>query len=223
MARFPQGKAEKGSQKWLQVLINEKQEFLNSLVYDSLNFTENETVEWRSPLKSDDYAEYRDQAFLDRLGIRLEKESLRQFWPIGGPQWDALARTSSGNLLLVEAKSHISELISLLNAKNDESIRRIKRSLEETKDYLGLTASVDWTQGFYKYTNRLAHLYLLREKNNLPAYLINVYFLNDAEMSGPSTIQEWEGVIKLLKSYLGIGKHKLQKYTRDLFIDIRSL
>jgi hypothetical protein len=96
MARFPQAKAEKGSQKWLQILVNEKQEFLNSLVCDSLNFAENESVEWRSPLKSDDYAEYRDQAFLDRLDIKLEKEPLNQFWPIRGPQWDALACISSG-------------------------------------------------------------------------------------------------------------------------------
>jgi hypothetical protein len=222
MARFPQAKAEKGSQKWLQILVNEKQEFLNSLVCDSLNFAENESVEWRSPLKSDDYAEYRDQAFLDRLDIKLEKEPLNQFWPIGGPQWDALACINSRNILLVEAKSHTSELISSLLAKDEESITRIKRSLEETKEYFGLSVKVDWTQVFYQYTNRLAHLYFLR-KNDRPAYLINIYFLNDVEMSGPSTVQEWEGAIKLLKSHLGVRKHKLQKYTRDLFIDTRNL
>ena len=223
MARFTQAKAKKGSQKWLQILVNERQGTLNSLVCDSLNFANNEFVEWRSPLASDDYAEYRDQAFLDLLDVKLEKEPLTQFWPNGGPQWDALAMTSSGKLLLVEAKSHVSEMISSFHAKSENSKARIIQSLEDTRNYLNSKANVDWFQGFYQYTNRLAHLYLLREKNNLPAYLINIYFLNDAEVNGPSTIQEWEGAIKLLKSYLGIGKHKLQKYTTDLFIDVKNL
>jgi len=74
---------------------------------------------------------------------------LQQFWPNGGPQWDALARSFSGKLLLVEAKSHITELISSLHAKDEESIKRIKQSLEETKKYLNSKAKVDWSQGFY--------------------------------------------------------------------------
>jgi len=223
MARVPQAKAEKGSQKWLQVLVNEKPEILNTMIRSSLNFAENESIEWRSPLQCDDYAEYRDQAFLDRLDAKLEKVPLQQFWPNRGPQWDALARTSTGKLLLVEAKSHISELISSIHAKDKESIRKIKESLKETRKHLNSTAKVDWTQGFYQYTNRLAHLYLLREKNNKPAYLIHVYFLNDVEMGGPGTIHEWEGAINLQKTFLGIRKHKLQKYTRDLFIDVHNL
>jgi hypothetical protein len=222
MVRVPQVKADKGSQKWLQILVNGKPEPLNSMICGSLNFEENEFIEWLSPLKSDDYAEYRDQAFLNRLEIILEKTPLQQFWPNGGPQWDALARSSSGKLLLFETKSHIAELISSLHAKDEQSIIKIKQSLEKTRKFFNSTTKVDWTQRFYQYTNRLAHLYLLREKNNLPAYLINIYFFNDVEMSGPSTIHEWEGAIKLLKTYLGIGKHKLQKYTRDLFIDIHN-
>jgi hypothetical protein len=222
MARFPQQKAEKGSQRWLQILVNEKPEILNSLICSSLSFVENEFIEWRSPLKSDGYAEYRDQAFLDRLGITLEKAPLQQFWPKGGPQWDALARSSSGKLFLVEAKSHIPELISSLRATDKKSIKRIKQSLKETKKYLNSTARADWSQGFYQYTNRLGHLFLLREKNNLPAYLIDIYFLSDVEMNGPSTSNEWKGAIELLNSYLGIRKHELLKYTSNLFININT-
>jgi hypothetical protein len=58
-----------------------------------------------------------------------------EFWPIGGPQWDALGRSSSGKLFLVEAKSHISELISTSKAENKKSRERIQKSLEETKGY----------------------------------------------------------------------------------------
>ena len=222
MARFPQPKAKKGSQRWFQKLVNDKPEILNSRIWSALNLSEEEHVEWRSPLKSDYYAEYRDDAFLNLLNVKLEKIPLFQFWPKGGPQWDALGKSSSGKLFLVEAKSHIPELISSLQAGDEESIKKIKTSLEETKDYLNSRAKVEWTQCFYQYTNRIAHLYLLR-KNDLPAYLIFVYFLNDIEMNGPTTYYEWEGALRLLNSYLGIGKDKLQKFITDVYVDVRTL
>lgn len=50
-----------------------------------------------------------------------------------------------------------------------------------------------------------------------------VYFVNDTEMDGPKTKTEWQGAIKLLHSYLGIGKHKLSKYIADVFVDVREL
>jgi hypothetical protein len=219
MARFPQPKAKKGSQRWFQKLVNDKPEILNSRIRSALNLSEEEHVEWRSPLKSDYYAEYRDDAFLNLLNVKLEKIPLSQFWPKGGPQWDALGKSASGKLFLVEAKSHIGELISSIGAKDDNSVRRIRRSLEETKSSLGSNAKVDWSRGFYQYANRLAHLYLLRQ-NDLPAYLVFVYFLNDSEMAGPATIDQWKGAIELLHTYLGITRHKLHKYTADVFIDV---
>jgi hypothetical protein len=109
-----------------------------------------------------------------------------------------------------------------LQAKYEGSIRKIQKSLEDSKRYLGCRARVDWSRFFYQYTNRLAHLCLLR-KNDLPAYLVFVYFLNDIEMNGPTTFQEWEGALKLLKSYLGIGKHRLQKFVIDVYVDVGIL
>ena len=222
MARFPQPQAKKGSQKWIQKLVSDKPGILNSQIWSALDLSEEEDIRWLSPLKSDDYAEYRDQDFLNLLGVKLEKISLAQFWPKGGPQWDALGKSSAGKLLLVEAKSHISELISKSQAEDEGSMKKIQKSLEETMQYLNSKAHVDWSQSFYQYTNRLAHLYLLR-KNDLRAYLVHVYFLNDFEMKGPATFSEWEGATKLLKSYLGIGRHKLQKFTTDVYIDVHAL
>jgi hypothetical protein len=56
--------------------MNDKPEILNSRIWSALDLSEDEHVEWRSPLKSDGYAEYRDQAFLDLLNVKLEKMSL---------------------------------------------------------------------------------------------------------------------------------------------------
>jgi hypothetical protein len=156
------------------------------------------------------------------LGVKLKERHLQDFWPQNGPQWDALGKSCSGKLFLVEAKSHIKELISTIQAKNESSARRIRRSLQETKLFLGSNSKIDWSCGFYQYVNRLAHLYLLRE-NKLQAYLLFVYFINDFEMKGPTTIHEWKGAIELLHSYLGIRKHKLQNLVADLFIDVSCL
>jgi hypothetical protein len=174
-------------------------------------------------LNDDDYSEYRDQAFIDLLELNLKEKPLEDFWPEGGPQWDALGRSSSENLFLVEAKSHVGELISTMKAKDEDSARAIRSSLQETKRFLGSNAQVDWSCGFYQYTNRLAHVYLLRQLNKLPAYLLFVYFINDTEMKGPTSINEWKGAIELLHSYLGIRRHKLKDAVTDIFIDIKCL
>jgi hypothetical protein len=221
MTRYTQSLATKGSQKWIQKLVNEKPEILNSQIRMKLNLSDNEIIEWLSPLKSDGYAEYRDRAFLERLGVKLEKVPLSEFWPERGPRWDGLGKGSSGKLFLVEAKSHISELFSTLCAKDKDSMERIQKSLAEIKHYLGSKTEFDWSKSFYQYTNRLAHLYLLR-KNELPAYLVFVYFTNDLEMKGPTTFDEWKGAIKLLHSCLGIGRHKLQDNMVEIFVDTRQ-
>jgi len=85
------------------------------------------------------------------------------------------------------------------------------------------TTEHDWTSTFYQYTNRLAHLYLLRALNEVPAYLVFVYFVNDKEMNGPQSIDEWHGALSPLTSYLGIGSHRLKKYIADIFIDVGML
>lgn len=202
----------------MQKLVNEVPSLLDAQVREKLKLSEEEGIRWLSPLKDDDYAEYRDQGFINLLGVKLNKICLEDFWPRGGPQWDALGKSNSEKLFLIEAKSHISELSSSTRAENN-SLQKICRSLEETKSSLGSNAKVDWSRGFYQYANRLAHLYLLRQ-NDLPAYLVFVYFLNDSEMAGPATIDQWKGAIELLHTYLGITRHKLQKYTADVFIDV---
>jgi len=224
--RFVQTAPDKGSRKWIQILINIYPELLNSEIKKNLDLLENEEITWLSPLKKDEYAEYRDQGFLDLLGIKLGNVPLEDFWPKMGPQWDALGKSSSGKIFLVEAKSNINEIISTLKATNENSVMKIKKSLEKTKSYLKAEAEIDWTKRIYQYGNRLAHLYLLRKLNDINAYLIFVYFINDNEMNGPKTPNEWRGAVSMLNAYLGIdwiGKHRLLRYSIDIFIDVKRL
>ena len=134
MTRFIQARERKGSQKWIQFTINEKPEILNTQLRTKLDMSEDEEIKWLSPLKEDGYAEYRDETFLEVLNVKLESYLLRYFWPVRGPQWDALGKSAAGKLFLVEAKSHIPELISTFKGNKQASIAKIRRSLEETSD-----------------------------------------------------------------------------------------
>jgi len=222
MSRFPQKEANKGSQKWIQKLINDKQILLNSLIKQKLQLNEDEKITWYSPLRCDDYAEYRDNAFLRLLGIKLESYPLTNYWPKNGPQWDALGKSSSQKIFLVEAKSHIPELISSLKAKNKDSTTKILESLEETRKSFGVKNDFEWTKTFYQYANRLAHMHLLR-KNKILAFLINVNFFNDSEVNGPTSIAEWKGAIKLLHSCLGLNERLLKNKVIEVYINITDL
>ncbi len=226
MSITSQKQAERGSQKWLQVLVNDKPELFSSKVRDAAKLQTAIDIEWRSPLKSKNYAEYGDADFLTLLDVVPPLTSLEEFWPARGPVWDALGKTNSGDLLLVEAKAHIPEVVTPgTGATADNSIIKINSSLDKTKQFIAPSSDVDWSKHFYQYTNRLAHLFWLRELNHLSAYMIFVSFYSDEDMKGPKTRDEWEGAIKLMKTFLGIHQrtNPLAPYSVNLFVDVRDL
>jgi len=218
MGRFIQDSNSHGSLKDLQVAINVKKQYLDAEISKVIG--KQMKIDWKSPLQSDDYAEYRDQDFLRTLGILNKiKYSLSDFWPNNGPQWDALG-VSDDEIILVEAKANIPEMVSPgTGAKNPQSINGIRNSLDEVKKYLSIDSTIDWTGTFYQYVNRIAHLYYLREKNQIKAHLLFIYFINDVTVHEPKTKDEWLGAIQTMECYLGLAKkHKLRKYIHDIFI-----
>ena len=224
MGRFPQLEGQRGSLKWVQRLVNECPELINRPLRNMCMIAESTGILWLSPNRADEFAEYRDQAFLDLLGIQLQRCPLHTFWPRQGPQWDALARADSGEVFLVESKAHVSEMLSPGTKASVRSKIIINRSLKEVQTYLGIQPLVDWSTIFYQYTNRLAHLYLLRQLNDVPAFLVFLYFLGDREMDGPSTPEEWKSAIQVVKGVLGLREgHKLSKFVLDVFIDVSRI
>jgi hypothetical protein len=127
MAQRNRGRpAGKGSQKWIQILVNEKPHLLDHSITRELNLSKDDCINWLSPLRNEGYTEYFDEASLDILGVQLSRKPLRDFWPRNGPHWDALGKTAvSSKLLLVEAKSHIRELVTSVRA-NPASLRKIR-------------------------------------------------------------------------------------------------
>jgi hypothetical protein len=219
MSRYPQPSDGRGSLRDIQILVNNHPLLFTRAIKKKLEINPSE-IEWVSPLEEDEYAEYRDNGFLKRLGINTLKLPLSEFWPTRGPQWDALGRGNDREVFLVEAKANIPETISPGSAAKGKSLQLIQKSLISTKSYLQISNKVDWSGPFYQYNNRLAHLYFLRVLNQIPAYLIFVYFIGDNSVDGPETNAEWTAALTVMKRCLGIGKHRLSKYIADVFIEV---
>lgn len=214
MSRVAQPAGSKGSLKWIQQAIAIK---ANSLQPDGIP-----KITWRSPLVDDDYAEYRDKDFLECIELGHLRHDLAEFWPARGPQWDALG-TFDGGCVIVEAKAHLPEFISPPTQAGPGSRKLIDQSLLKLSTALGATQRNNWAGKYYQYTNRLAHLWWLREKG-INAHLLLVGFIGDTDMRGPVKADEWTQAYADAESYLGIPTQtQLSNYTHHLFPDVSLL
>ena len=224
MARHPQERATRGSRKWLQDLVNDCPELLDAAIRGETDEISSQ-IRWVSPLADDGFKEYKDAEFLDKLGVSLDCVSLNKFWPRSGPRWDALGKTDSGQVILLEAKAHVEEMASTPTGASPKSLKLISDSLEKVKEHVKSRSAADWSTAFYQYNNRLAHLYLLRTLNGIDAFLVNLHFLNADEMASertvvPKTVDEWKAAITLQERFLGIRpKHALSRYMIHVFVD----
>ncbi len=222
MPRHPRPPTTKKSEHWIRVLVNSNQSVIDSELERAFGWGE-QCFQWLSPIASDEYAEYSDDAFLQRLGIAPRTPPLRGFWPSGGPHWDALAKTASGKVILVEAKAYIEESYGGGCGASDKSKTQILKSLSDTKKYLQVRPDAIWDNALYQYANRLSHLYYLKVLNNIDAYLVFVYFLNAPDVSHPSGLEHWIGANRAMKTALGLGEHRLSTRVADIYVDANSL
>lgn len=203
-----------GSLKWIQLAVNRRPELLDH--------TDIGDVRWISPLAEDGFAEYRDAAFLDRIGWPGLESDLAAFWPARGPQWDALGLTHSG-VVLVEAKAHLDEMLSPPCKASPQSHARISQTLRDVKVEIGAVGEADWTACFYQLANRLAHLHFLR-KNGVKANLLLVGFLGDLDMKGPNVAAEWEAAYRVAAYAMGLPKkHRLSAFIHHVHPDVTAL
>lgn len=221
--RYPQKEGKKGSQKWIQRLVNDCPDLLDHHIRKEGGLQPSHNIVWLSPLKEDEFAEYRDTGFLLRLDLKEHVDALRLFWPKGGPQWDGLGVDKQiRRYFLLEAKANIPELLTECDAKAPNSIHRIKSSLHQAQAYLENQSMVPWSKVFYQYANRITHLYFLREIIKVDAFLVFVYFENDFTHI-PTTHEAWQGALTLQKRLMGLSEHKLQKFVQEIFIDVKEI
>jgi hypothetical protein len=215
--------ARAGSQRWLQVAVNRKPDLLLSALRRCGAVGPRASLRWHSPLEAEGFREYRDLPALERAGVQNLKVPLASFWPPRGPVWDAIATTSDGKPLFVEAKAHIPEAASPASRASAASLELIERSLCEARRHYAPRASAGWTSVFYQYANRRAHQYFLRQVNGLPSVLVFLYFVNADDMLGPMSEEEWHGAARLIHAVLGLPKDLQAHGVFDAFLDVRLL
>lgn len=132
------------SEHWLRVAVNEHTDAFNSSIAGLFGWDARDPIEWRSPIEADDYAEYFDDEFIDRLCVSDLLVPLIDFWPRSGPRWDGLGRTKTGKLILVEAKAYIEEAVVIaaeprrnLSRQSSRRLLRQRKPLVQILTHLG--------------------------------------------------------------------------------------
>lgn len=221
------GRAYAGSQLQIQIYVNRRRGELSAHVLKAPPSLSSSGVRlrWVSPLESERFAEYQDRVFLEAVEQGRLARSLWEFWPRGGPTWDALAiaepvgRLGEKGVVLVEAKSHFSEVYGGGCRASPRSREKIISALERAKRWLGVREDVDWTGALYQSANRLAHLYFLREVAGRPAWLVNVYFLDDPH--SPTGRGDWRTALAQVKAELGLTGVDVP-HTGEVFLKARE-
>ncbi len=214
----PAPKVFRRSRKWLQELVCNRSALLADAIHVGCRGVRSHTIDWRSP-RAPRYLEYRDRKALEALDLGRMGPALAAFWPARGPVWDALGvGVGTEERFLVEAKAHIAELASRPTSAQGRSLRQIRQRLDELKRSLRSGAPADWSGSFYQYSNRLAYLHWFRGQR-VPAFLVSIYFTDAPDVPEPANREQWQGALRLLRSYMGLGRHRLKPFIIDLFID----
>lgn len=220
--RDDQGRAFAGSQLQMQLYVARRQGELTSAVLNALRLARAtfDRIDWVAPLEHKRFSEPCDGTFLELLGLRHLRAQLADFWPKGGPRWDALAVLQPGaGVLLVEAKSYPGEIRGGGCKAVPESRTVIERSIRTARDWFGASKGADWLGPLYQYANRLAHVRFLREVAGRTAWLANVCFLDDPIK--PTTRMQWDVLLPDLKSALGFRSGTIP-YVIDVFLPARD-
>ena len=216
--RVPQRSDGKGSLRWIQRLTTADPRTLAEVLGRQAGGSGGRFT-WLSPLPDDEWAEYRDGDFLDRVGHPELRQQLKEYWPSRGPQWDGLGKLDDGTIVLIEAKANIPELRSSCGA-SPRPREKIAAALRDTAASLGGAVTAAWTDGYYQYANRLAHLHFLHDAG-VPAQLLFVYFIGDADVGGPvsanvlmQALEEMYGALGLTATPIGVA---------NAFVDVEAL
>lgn len=118
-------------------------------------------------------------------------------------------------MILVEAKAHVGELASTC-AAGPKSRLQIEQALATTEAHLGIPPDRDWTNGFYQYANRLAHLRFMRDRG-VDAHLVFVYLIGDSAMGGPDTKEGCAKVLDECHDALGLPEHTPLEGVHEVF------
>lgn len=221
------GRARAGSPLQLQLYLNLFPGELESAICDGLPdlAARRPSFEWISPVAADRYREYRQGGFLAALDLEELEPKLEAFWPERGPRWDGLAKLHFAGseppaVLLIEAKSHVSELTGEPCQAVAASRRRIEQRLAGIASRFGVQdVPPCWLEDCYQYINRLAHLFFLRDQG-VDAWLAHIYFAGDWHK--PTSAETWRASIDALRRRMGLPVAAIRR-AADVILPAKKL
>jgi hypothetical protein len=129
--------------------------------------------------------------------------------------------------LLIEAKSHLREVISFCGAQGP-ALETIQAAFTKTIQRIdSQVESTAWLGPYYQFCNRLAVLSFLLE-HGIPAKLVFVYFLGDVFPEGqpqvlPDEPQDWFPLLQAMENHVGwanIEQNALNNHLYKLFLPV---
>lgn len=214
-----------GSQRHIQAYVNTPA--LTQLLDDALRRAmpqlADASLEWRSPLAADRYAEPQDAMFWPAIGHPNLAEKAVGWWPQrGGPSWDAIAtahrKATSPVVVLLEAKANPSEVTGRpLAATSPKSMATIAAALNKTRATLGATGALEaWTGPHYQLANRITWTLWLRQQH-IDAVLAHVLFDNDLSHR-PATADELAKAVRGAHKTLGIPSRAIAGWVTTIAV-----
>jgi hypothetical protein len=219
--RIEQKEGTRGSLRFIQQLVSRNPDLFHRRLQEQGVVSAETSVGWVSPRPDDAWAEYRDAAFLERIGHAKLAPALKAFWPARGPQWDGLC-VAGDTVLLVEAKAHVGEMASSCTAEAPSSVTLIEQSLGATKQALGVDAGADWMNGYYQLANRLAHLWFLRARG-VDARLVLLQFTGETGMPTASSPAAYHDAFDTAMKHLGFDPAVAIPGVVPIYIDVAEL
>jgi hypothetical protein len=213
---------------WLNQEIGKQTRFKNDIKW--FDYLVN-----NSKLSMDD--EYNNIQFLkDRIDFALIESNWKNYWPQKGntQNWDGIFYHND-EIVLIEAKAHITEMQQSCEAKEGSGKNKISESLSSTREYFGIQATNDWLKKYYQLANRLAFINFL-DHNYIKASLLNIYFINGyqkrviekrgskeqiivKEDKSVLSKDQWQSEIDREYEYLGIENSSAKNRIESVFID----
>lgn len=218
------GRAFVGSQLQIQIAVARRRAELSRSTARAIGLPVTSSLVWTPPLEESCFAEYRDGFFLRAVGLEDLAASLKDFWPQRGPRWDGLATIkidgAANGVVLVEAKSYPQEMERGGCQAKGASLKKIRHALEDAKRWFGVPESADWLGSLYQFANRLAHVYFLRERHGIRAWLVDLCIIDDPTWKATSRAA-WTAHMPALRARLGFGDRPIP-WVREVFLPGRS-
>jgi hypothetical protein len=200
----------KGSQLQVRIYVNRRPADLTGAVLQALPSLRERTTRlcWTAPLEHDGFREPQDRDFLRAVGHEDLVDRLKEFWPVGGPVWDALALAvfpaGRPGIVLAEGKGYPEEHRGGGCQATEPARTKILAAVTRAQQWLGATVEpARWLGPLYQSANRYAHLYWLREVVGVEAWLVHLLFIDD-RTHRPVARADWQTVLPAIHAELGV-------------------